>query len=465
MSDTIGAVASPAGRSARGIIRFDGPATGEILAELCGIRSEQRALHTPLLRLRDMPEQARGIRCIVLRYARGASYTGGDSAEIILPGNPALLRRVLDGAKALSRPDQLIRDALPGEFTARAVLAGRITGEQAEGVQALIAAGNLHEHHLARALLDGTTGERYRSLADELSTLLALVEAGIDFTDQEDVVPIGASPLRERLESIRAEIASLLGPAAGAVVDESPVRIALVGRPNAGKSTLFNALLGRRRSLVSEHAGTTRDVIVEALPEDPLFLHTTSIELMDLAGLDEAMQQHGPAAGAAQVAARRAIEHADAVLWCDPTGRFEASGDLLSEVLRGKLTLRVRTMGDLAMTGEHDEQIAVCALDGWNLGPLRRGLADLAMTVRGVRSPDAPGALVARHRRSLSEAATAVEDALRLIAPADEDPRLGSPELIADALRHSLDRVGEIAGRIDPDDIIGRIFATFCIGK
>ncbi|TVQ77773.1 MAG: hypothetical protein EA380_06965 [Phycisphaeraceae bacterium] len=460
--DTIVAVASPAGRAARGIVRVDGAATPAILRALTGEVPDERGVRRARLRLRGWEAHDLSMACLVLRARAGRSYTGGESAELILPGNPHLLRRIVDDALSVSTPERIVRGALPGEFTARAMLAGRMTSEQAEGVQALVSAGNAHEHALARSLLDGSTGDRYRAVADELAVLLALVESGIDFTDEEDVVPIAPAELCARLGKLDVEMVSLLGPGSRATVDESPVRMALVGAPNAGKSTLFNALLGRERAIVSEQAGTTRDVIAEALPRDPMMPHAPAIELLDLAGLDAGSASDGRAHGAAQLAARDAIGAADAIVWCDPSGQFDDAkvAHLVAE--RPAMVLRVRTKADLVAPQDTGEMLAVCALDGWRMDALHRALCDAATTVRGYSTPLAPGSLVSRHRAALQEAQRCVREAMELINPARE---AHSIELVASSLRLALDRIGEIAGRIEPDDIIGRIFATFCIGK
>lgn len=463
-NDTICAVASPAGHSARAIVRVDGPATPDLLHEFFEIETQKRSLHRPQLRMGDWRARGLGIRCLVLIYEPEHSYTGGLGAEIILPGNPWLLRRVIDEAVSLSNPERPIRVAMPGEFTARALLSGRLTGEQAEGVQALISAGNAHEHSLARSLLDGGTGEQYRVIADEVGTLLALVESGIDFSEEEDIVTIVPNTLRSRIQAVRNEIASLLGDVPGAPVDESLVRIVLLGAPNAGKSTLFNSLLGRPRAIVSDIAGTTRDALIERLVIDPLSGHTPEIELVDLAGL-EMGDQTGPSGAAAQDRTREILERADAIVWCDPTGRFSLQGAFADLETESRPVIRVRTKGDLLIPAQTQEALAVCALDGWHVEALRRAIGDLAIEVRGRQSPDGPGSLIARHRRALREAEISLCETIRILDAQESGEYLEQPETIAGSLRIALDRIGEISGRIEPDDIIGRIFATFCIGK
>jgi tRNA modification GTPase len=388
---------------------------------------------------------------LVSAYYAPHSYTGEDSAEVQLPSNPTLIERLLGALTEFEG----CRLANPGEFTARAYLNGKLTLDQAEGVAATVAATTTEQLEAARALLAGAAGAEYRAWADEVTTLLALVEAGIDFTDQEDVVAIAPAQLRSRVEKVQAQLAAHLGHAEGHEAGHAMPRVALVGRPNAGKSTLFNALLGRRRAVTSPVAGTTRDVLAEELdlcrdvPGAPVVL------LEDLAGLDAGSQIHGLEAHAT-VAAHRAIEEADVLLWCDPSGRFDAAP--LGVQNLGAAVIRVRTFGDQPRGGATREDLSVCALDGWNLGTLRRAIADAATSARAA----GVAALLPRHRRAMQDAAGALADAA---VSAPEAARLENPELTATALRSALDALSELVGQISPDDVLGRVFATFCVGK
>ena len=314
--------------------------------------------------------------CLLIRYDGPRSYTGEDAAEIVVPGNPVLLERI--AARLVAEPG--LREAQPGEFSARAYLNGKMTLAQAEGVAALIAAGTDEQLGAAAELMTGRTGERYRAWADEAANLLALVEAGIDFTDQEDVVPIAPARLAARLDALSAAIRADLGAAAGSERLTDVPRVVLVGPPNAGKSTLFNALLGRARAMVSPVAGTTRDAIVEDLDLSREVACGPLVSLIDLAGLDAA-----PGGGeseierGAQEQARAEIQRASVVLLCDPRGRFEWPLDFPAACP----LIRVRTKADLPVACDgHGEAIGVCALDGWNLGVLRRAIADAAFGSR-----------------------------------------------------------------------------------
>jgi len=442
-SDTIAAIASANGRAARGIVRIAGPETRTVLAALLDDAPSRRGAHHARLAIEGAYGQI-SVPALILSYESPRSYTGSDAAELILPGNPHLLARTLDAIVALDA----VRLAEPGEFTARAFLAGRLTAEQAEGVGALIAASNNAEYEAAQQLLDGSVGDRYRALADEIAAVLALIEAELDFADEEDVTAITDNELAARLEEIESRLITLGAHESPAITEARPSIpvVALAGAPNAGKSTLFNALLGRTRSVVSDTPGTTRDAIAETMTLPRSAWGTPAVTLVDLAGLDAALSSRSVIDASAHRAVIEAITSADAIIWCDPSGRFVAS-DL--PVVRAPI-IRVRTKGDLS----HADAccLSVCALDGWNLEPLRRAIADAADRSTAVSTHT----VLPRHRRSLSLALHETRRAARLV-----DQR----EMLAGHLRTALDELAQLAGEISPDDVLGRIFTTFCIGK
>lgn len=456
---TIAAIASPPGQSPRGLIRISGPLALHLPAITLPART--RGLHraiialpragTPDLRCREDPDLPRTLPLPALALILPAprSFTGEDTLELLLPGNPTLLHRTL--AAITATPS--VRLAGPGEFTARAFLNSKIALEQAEGIAATIAATTAEHLDAAARLRRGETGQLHRALADELATLLALVEAGIDFADQDDVIPIAPRDLAARLHTLTAAIDKLLGPRQPKLHDSTRPRVVLMGRPNAGKSTLFNALLGRPRAIVSEEPGTTRDALIEPLDLSPQIPGAGTVDLADLPGIDDIFRSLSDAA--AQTAARAAIAESDVVLWCDPTGRFDLASPPLDPRTR---LIRVRTKADLP-TSTSTDALEVCALDGYHLDALRRAIADAAVTAHAASS----AALVPRHRCALTTAHERLAAAAPLIDPARRT--LADPALVAGELRAALDALEELAGRISPDDIIGRIFATFCVGK
>lgn len=442
--DTIIARATPPGRSDRALLRASGPASPALAATL-EPRPAPRAPTVCILPLDAGPLP------VVATYLPGpATHTGEDALELVLPGNPALVERVIDHCCA----HEGVRRAGPGEFSARAYLNNRLTLDQAEGVAALIGARTADDLAAANRLAAGEAGAAYRGWAEELATLLALVEAGIDFVDQEDVVAITPHDLRARLRPLLDQMRSRAGgELASRATDDLPL-VALVGRPNAGKSTLFNALLGRRRAVIGDHAGTTRDVLTEPLDLADVGVAGQRVLLADLPGLDP--QPVGPAAAEAQRRAHDALARADGLMHCDPTGRFESLDTPGGHALA---VLRVRTKADLPTPHAERDDVAVCALDGWHLDALRAAIADLASTGSGGSCSVA----LARHARALNAAV------VRLAPLADAlDPdahALTDPELVAGELRLALDRLEDILGRITPDEVLGRVFASFCVGK
>lgn len=472
LNDTIVAVASGWSPGHRAVIRLSGPDTVAALTQLVG-ETPAPGVHAARLKL-----AAGQLPGLVTLFRSPNSYTGEDGAEIQLPGGPAIVDQVLHTLMAAPastpgapRPT-LIRQAEPGEFTARAFLNRKLTAEQAEGVAALIAARSDQQFRAARSLLEGHTGRGYRVLADELAHLLALVEAGIDFTDQEDVVPIPAPELAARLHALEQSLGATLHSGAAAPPAREPV-IVVAGPPNAGKSTLFNALLGRARSVVSPRAGTTRDAVRERLSLDSGGWGPSFAWLVDIAGLDESLASRSQIDAAAQQSARAVLSSADIVVWCEPAQSADPIPSMsnpspnLGRAREPARTIPVKTKADL-LNGPHSQGIAdpslrVCALDGWNLGALRRAISDAALLASSHGSQEA--ALLPRHRAALAQALHAVRAALQSASQSSTAVSLDRPELVAGELRAALDALGQITGRVSPDDVIGRIFSTFCVGK
>ena len=456
LSSTILAVASPPGHSARGIVRITGDQTFDLLAEHLNTEAcSQRGAHLGRLRLR-----AHDLPVLVLTFHAPHTYTGQDSAELQMPGNPILLQRVID--ELLSTPHTHgidARRAEAGQFTARAFMHGKMTLTQAEGVAGVIAAQSDAELRAARLLATGKLSTFARTLADNLASALALVEAGLDFTDQEDVIPITPQALHDRLIALDEQIAAQLSRAVGMEQLEAIPWVVLIGEPNAGKSTLFNALLGVERAVVSQIAGTTRDVLTQPLQIDTDH-GSAEVMLVDLAGTDDAADGFNELM---QLVAKDAIDRAELILRCVPSAQPLAASRAMNPT-----EIVVRTMVDLTSAPPTADGIYVSAKTGQGLDDLRRIIAQ-RLGSQAVSLAADTLALRPRHESALRAAHTHLTDAHRSLAEERDGnhfpPDLLQPELTAASMRLALDQLSQLAGDITPDDVLGRIFSTFCVGK
>ncbi|MFA7236513.1 MAG: GTPase [Phycisphaeraceae bacterium] len=471
------AVASPPGRSARAVIRCSGPALGDLIARLFDEPLEPRRLTGVRMRLRGRGDEGtegrREMLPVLAAFFRGPhSYTAEDILEIQCPGNPALIERIQQvilsaSASASGGGGRL---AEPGEFTRRAYFAGRIDLTQAEGIAATIAAVSDAQLAAAKLLRTGKLGSWADSLTDPLADLLALVEAGIDFTDQDDVVPITPRKLYAGLSALVEQLEQLLAHSRTWRQLETLPGVVLVGPPNVGKSSLFNALLGRERAVTSDIPGTTRDVLAEPLQwRDPQG-RTVEAMLTDIAGLEtprprnetpsaRPLQQAGsPELNTAmQRAAHDAIARAELILLLtdDRRGQFIAPAP-------PDRVLRIGTKSDL-ITHDHVD-LAVSARTGEGLDALRHLIAE-RLADRAVALAGETLALQHRHLEAINDTLAALRESRGMLVPQADARALADVELIAAVMRHALDALGRITGRISPDDVIGRVFATFCVGK
>ncbi len=435
--DTICACSTPTIASLRALIRVSGPHGRALARALLDPVPVARGVHRTRLRLEhaDMP-------VLCAWYPGPGSFTGEDVLEIILPGGPAIVDRVLQRLTSHAG----VRLARPGEFSARAFEAGRMSLHEAEVLQMRIAARSAEELAAARRWQHDHAGRRFEAWRDELARLLALVEAEIDFADSEEVVAIDRATLRDRLASLRTDMVRLLDRPARTSPQAHPL-VVLVGPPNAGKSTLFNALLGRPRAVTSPQAGTTRDALLE--PLDLSDCLAPVVTLADVPGLED--ERPAPE----HDRALDVIARAQVLIHCDPHGRFEAPLPSF-HLPPGATVLRVRTKADLP--APPTSAMSVCALDAWGIAPLRRAIADAVAQGHGAGVSSMPLRIAQTARLACMHLARAVE----LIA---QDPRISDPAILASEMRAALDALGELSGQITPDDVIGRIFAMFCLGK
>jgi tRNA modification GTPase len=427
--DTIAAISSAVGPAARMIVRVSGREAISLAK-----RFSHDCSFEPSTASRGIIEFA-SLRVPATFYVFLAphSYTGEDLIEFHIPGNALLARMLLNALISAGA-----RQADPGEFTARAYFSGRIDLAKAEGVAATIAAHSEQELRAARQLLSGELARRLQPARELLIETLALVEAGIDFSD-EDVSFISPAQLADRIARVDQILADVLESTSRFETLAREPSIVLAGRPNAGKSTLLNALAGSERAVTSPVAGTTRDIL-----SADIALRRGIVRIIDAAGLDERAQRSGIESQMHEKALR-AIEQADAVVLLQ-----DATDARPPVQLPRDAELFVRTKSDLPHVSTRD--LAISAVTGQNLEVLRDELDKLSFGP--ANTGGASLALNARHVRSLGDARVALSR-----------PDSGAAELVALDLREALDAIGQVLGVVTPDDVLGRVFSTFCIGK
>jgi tRNA modification GTPase len=448
--DTIVAVSSALGPGKRAIVRITGPRTRAALDAVFNATDRaspqsHRHLVPGSVRLTGVfsPIQA------ALYFFRGPkTYTGQDLAELHMVGSPPLVERlVADLLNAGARP------ARPGEFTMRAFLAGKKDLTQAEAVNAVIEAGTDADLQSALTQLAGGVTQPLVTLREDLLNLLADVEAALDFSD-EDIEFVGKPETLARVELALAQLGDLLRQLETRTVSGRPVRVALAGLPNAGKSSLFNALAATD-ALVSPVSGTTRDYLTSQTD-----LGGVLVEFIDTAGWQSA---DDTIAEQAQRLGRERMGQADVILWCVDSGGEFPSRDEARLTETGAKLIRVRTKSDMAgkrsearsQKSEDRPEIQVTTVTPGGTDDLRLALADAVTSL--ARSPLAPSQSRCRHHvASCIEELTVARDHV-----ANNEP----PELTAASLRMAIDQLGEMTGAVYTNDLLDRIFSRFCIGK
>jgi len=386
-----------------------------------------------------------GLPATLLQMKAPRSFTGEDVAELHLPGSPAVLKSIHQQILAAGG-----RQALPGEFSARAFFNGRFDLTRAEGIAATIAAENDLQLRAAAQLRSGALHQWTAATADMLANLLALVEAGIDFSDEEGVSFISPAEFLRQIEAIMLRINTLIASAQRWERIDALPTVALVGMPNVGKSSLINALTGTARAIVSPVAGTTRDALLAVMP----VAGSPGIRLVDTAGWE---QGGGELAGKMKAAHDRARDEADLILWVSAMDQPQ----WVAPPRRGN-DLWVMNKADLAQPGQKlpdGTDVFTSTRTGEGIEALR------TLIVQKITSATMIGAeyftINQRHRRLLE----AAEESLQRARDNAGESMGQFPELLATDLRQALDSIGQISGTIAPDEILGRIFGAFCIGK
>jgi tRNA modification GTPase len=446
--DTIVAAATPPGRGGVGVVRVSGPKAPEIAATLIGELPEPR--HATLARFLDVDGTAIDIG-IALFFPGPHSYTGEHVVELQGHGGPVVMERLVERVLTFGA-----RRARPGEFTERAFLNDKIDLAQAEAVADLIDAGSREAARAAMRSLEGEFSSMVQGLNDALIDLRTYVEAAIDFPEEE-VDFLDNAELRDRLSTVRGHFEGVAAAAGQGRLLRDGITVVLAGRPNAGKSSLLNRLAGYEAAIVTEVPGTTRDVLRERIDIDGLPLH-----VLDTAGLrdsDDIVEREGVRRAAVEMA------RADRVLFVidtvnDPGGRaFEEERKRLPDGVPVTLLFNKIDIAPGPPVGDTvagPPRIHVSAASGAGLDVLRSHLKDsVSFHVAGNGSISARR----RHLEALARARECVETAAREL----EQRRAG--ELVAEELRAAQRALEEITGTFTADDLLGRIFGSFCIGK
>ena len=451
MTDTIFALATAPGRAAVAVLRLSGPATGDALKALNPRPMTPR--RATLTSLRDPASQTVLDRALVLWLPGPASVTGEDCAELHLHGGGAVVDAVTEALLG-----QGLRMAEPGEFTRRAFENGKLDLAQAEAVADLVDAETQGQRRQALAQLDGALSRRHAGWRLALIEALAVLEAAVDFPD-EDLPENVAAEAAPALAAVRAEIAAGLADGARGERVRDGFRIALIGAPNAGKSSLLNALVGRAAAIVTATPGATRDVI-----EVPLTIAGYRVILADTAGV-RATADPIEAEGVRR--ARAWAEGADLRLFLVDASVDDDGWRAVAPLARA---------GDFCLLNKSDVASAAAVheagawakaeglrvetlslVSGGGLPALRKWLE--GGVVNALSGADFPAATQARHRQDLAAAIGHLERA---------DVALSRPvevELAAEDVRLAARSLARISGRVDAEDVLDRVFARFCIGK
>ena len=443
-SDTICALATAYGQSGIGVIRVTGPLSKSISKKILHQDLQPRYAYYGSFFDNDNNLIDKGV---AIAFPGPNSYTGEDVVEFQGHGGVSVIRKLLATIISLD-----VRVAEPGEFTKRAFLNGKMDLVQAEAVQDLIQSSSEESALSAVRSLTGEFSEKINQILSELITLRVFVEATIDFSDEE-IDFLESHEVSSKLYSLKLTLLNILESANQGAILRDGIHVAIAGKPNAGKSSLLNSLTKQPSAIVTDVAGTTRDVLKETIQIDGMPIH-----IIDTAGLhnsDNIIEQEG---------IRRAhteINNADVVLLVYDASDKSVDLSILPESVKDKPKIVIKNKIDLtgSKTGiqniQNNPEISISAKNGDGINIVRKALADFA----GLNS-NTEGVFLARKRHII-----AINETLSFINSAISQLDGGASELVAEDLRQAGMHLGQITGEFSSDDLLGQIFSSFCIGK
>ncbi len=441
--ETICAIASAIGQSGIGIVRVSGP-----LAKSTSKKILQADLKPRYAYYGAFYDQNNVIdKGVAIFFPGPNSYTGEDVVEFQGHGGTSVLRKILEITMSLG-----VRHAEPGEFSKRAFLNGKMDLIQAEAIQDLIQSNSEESALSAVRSLTGEFSIKINQVLSELISLRVFIEATIDFSDEE-IDFIESHEVSNKLHTLKESLLDIQQTATQGAILRDGIHVAIAGKPNAGKSSLLNMLTKESSAIVTDIAGTTRDVLKETIHIDGMPIH-----IIDTAGLhdsDDVVEQEG---------IRRAhneINNADIILLVFDSRDSKANLSILPDSVKNKPKILVRNKIDLAGNKSSVKkvgnitEISISAKNGDGIDTLRESLSEFAGLNSGIE-----GVFVARKRHL-----DAIEETLEFINSALSQLNSGSSELVAEDLRQAGMKLGQITGEFSSDDLLGEIFSSFCIGK
>ncbi|HEU5232670.1 MAG TPA: tRNA uridine-5-carboxymethylaminomethyl(34) synthesis GTPase MnmE [Terriglobales bacterium] len=452
LDDTIVAVSTPPGRGGIGVVRLSGTDARSIVEPLLRLKRPLEAGRAVFGELIDATSGERVDEIVVTFFGNPHSYTTEDVIEISAHGAPVVLEHIVE--QALNRGARL---AEPGEFTMRGFLHGRIDLTQAEAVRDLIESQTLFQAKAAAQQLEGALSRRIAPIKKKLVELIALLEAGIDFAE-DDVGVLADERILAAIHEIRTPLAALAESFAYGRVVHDGLTLAIIGRPNVGKSSLFNRLVERERAIVTTLPGTTRDLVTETVS-----ISGIPIRLVDTAGIRAAADE------AEEIGIRKAYEalaDADIVLVVrdHTSAQHPEEEQRLLDATEGRKRVLVRNKIDLSSETEfvagrnHLPEIRTSALSGKGISELRERI--VAEGGGNAREQQESGFITNLRQRKL------VEESLSALSAAENAVRTRIPhEMLLMDLHSALEALDALTGQTTTDDILNLIFSTFCIGK